>query len=202
MVRLGEKAVLLSRESVRFPIELHPPPGFLPEDPQTWPEVDGRLEYVGGRLLFMPPCGDEQGDVAMDVALILRTWTESHPDYVVSGNEAGILLAGEVRGADAAVWRKQDAAPRTGGYRRVPPLLAVEVAGRDEGAETLRDKAGWYLARGVSVVWLVFPASRDVLVVDAGGERRVNAPESLPPRADLPGLTPPVAAFFAQLASR
>src|SRR5438128_9527336 len=36
---------------------LGPPEGFRPEEPASWPRIDGRLEWVGGRLLYMPPCG-------------------------------------------------------------------------------------------------------------------------------------------------
>jgi hypothetical protein len=34
----------------------------------------------------------------------------------------------------------------------VPPVLAVEVTGREEGERQLRDKARWYLGAGVPVV--------------------------------------------------
>src|SRR5437773_12402391 len=46
--------------SVRFPVELTPPDGFDPARLETWPRVAGRLEWVRGRLLYMPPCGDRQ----------------------------------------------------------------------------------------------------------------------------------------------
>jgi hypothetical protein len=64
---------------VRYPVELHVPPGFKAEDPLTWPHLDGRLEYVGGRLLYLPPCGDVQQDVAMEVAWLLKGWSRQHP---------------------------------------------------------------------------------------------------------------------------
>lgn len=82
---------------------------------------------------------------------------------------------------------------------RVPPILAVEVGGREEGEPELRAKAQWYLAHGVAVVWLVLPKSRDVLVVTAGGESRHRPGERLPPHPALPGLAPAVERFFRQL---
>jgi hypothetical protein len=39
--------------AVRLPVELEPPEGFAPADPDTWPKVAGRLEYVEGKLLYM-----------------------------------------------------------------------------------------------------------------------------------------------------
>jgi Uma2 family endonuclease len=185
---------------VRFPIELRVPPGFRPEDPTTWPPAEGRVEYVGGKLLYMPPCGDVQQDVAVDLARVLRNWSDTQPGFVVGGNEAGMYLDGEVRGADAAIWRRADVEPRSGRYRRVAPVLAVEVAGTDEGEAELRPKVRWYLDHGVHVVWLVLPSSREVLVFEVDRESRHGSGERLPSSAHLPGLGVGVDALFAQLA--
>ena len=81
------------------------------EDPGTWPSVEGRVESVGGRLLYMPPCGDLQPDTVADLAYVLRGWSEVHRGFVVGTTEAGMKLGGEVRGADAAVWLEADATP-------------------------------------------------------------------------------------------
>jgi len=197
-IALADREVRLPRADVRFPVELRVPAGMRPADPGTWPRVDGRLEYVNGRLYYMPPCGDEQQDVASDVTFALRGWSELHGGFVVGSNEAGMILGEEVRAADVAVWRMESGS-RTGGYRRLPPILAVEIAGQDEGESELRTKASWYLSNGVGVVWLVFPARREVLVVRAGGETRYGAGETLPAHHDLPGLAPAVDALFAQL---
>lgn len=50
----------------------------------------------------MPPGADVQQEVAADVVLILRSWSEQHPEFVVGGNEAGMKLGGDIRAADAA----------------------------------------------------------------------------------------------------
>ena len=185
--------------SVRFPIELEPPAGFRPEAPETWPRVEGRLEWVEGRLLYMPPCGDVQQVVAVSVVVVVGVWARQHPEFVVGGNEAGMLLAGDVRGAEAAVWRRADRGPLTGGYVRVPPLLAVEVAGREEGERELRAKARWYLRHGTGLLWLVLPKSREVVVIAPDRERRYGAGERLAAEATLPDLQPEVDEFFFQL---
>ena len=200
MARLAYPDVIPVPESVRFPVELEPPKGFQPEDPASWPDVEGRLEWVGGRLLFMPPCGDVQQGVAVSVAVVLGTWGEAHPEFFVGGNEAGMLLQGDVRGAGGAVWRFEDLGRLTGGYVRIPPLLAVEVAGREEGEPELRTKATWYFAHGVGVVWIVLPHSREVVVLTMEGhDSRHGSGSTLPPIDALPGLAPPVDRFFSQL---
>jgi Uma2 family endonuclease len=183
---------------VRFPVELRAG-GFAPEQPSTWPKLEGRLEFVGGRLLYMPPCADYQQDVAMDVAFILRSWSEAHPQFIVGGNEAGMKLGGDVRAADVAVWPASTATPRSGRVRTVAPVLAVEVSGEDEDEQALRAKARWYIEHGVSLVWLVFPDVREVLVISAASEERFVVGQTLPSDERLPNLEPAIAQFFVQL---
>jgi Uma2 family endonuclease len=189
----------LGSRHIRFPVELRPATSFSVERPGTWPTLPGRLEYVGGRLLFMPPCGDEQQDVAIDLARVLGNWAITHPGFVVGGNEAGMLLGGDARGADAAVWRKASLGRHTGGFRRVPPVLAAEIAGLDEDEEQLRTKVGWYLSHGVEVTWLLLPRPREAVIITAYGEDRVTGTRRLKKHPSLPGLTPRVADFFRQL---
>lgn len=189
--------VPVPRGAVRLPIELPPPDGFRPDDPATWPDVEGRIEYVGGRLLYMPPCGEIQQVVVLDVSRVLGEWIRTHEGFRAGTNEAGMVLRGATRGADAAVWRRTG--PPRPGFARVPPILAVEVAGSDEGEAALREKAGWYLEAGVELVWLVLPQARKVVVLAPGAERCFGDGEALAEHASLPGLAPPVAEFFVQI---
>ena len=140
--------------------------------------VVGRIEYVGGKLLYMPPCADTQSYVTKDVTFVSRSWSSEHPGFVVGGNEAGMKLRDDARAADAAVWRRADV-----------------------GLPSLRTKAAWYLSHGVDVVWLVLPDTREVVVLTTLGEGRyaARASERIAPHDALPGLSPEVARFFAQL---
>lgn len=193
-----DEQIVLPR-AIRFPIELIPPEGFDAERLETWPRVAGRLEYVEGRLLYMPPCGDEQQDVVADVVITVGAWVRAHREFVLGTNEAGMRLSGTTRAADAAVWRRADMGAHTGGLRRVPPVLAVEVAAQDEPEHVLDEKARWYLSVGVEVVWLVLPASREIVVHTASGAGRFESGAQLPEHPSLPGLTPRVEDFFVQL---
>lgn len=185
--------------ATRFPVEVEPPPGFQPDQPATWPKLPGRFEYVAGRLYYMTPCGGIQGSVVGSVAGLLEDWVANHREFHMATNEAGMNLEGDVRAADAAVWRRDQLGTVTSGYARVPPVLAVEVAGEDEGDEQLRAKAAWYQAKGVAVVWLVPPETRQVIVLRPAGESTHGHDDTLPAAPELPGLTPPVARFFRQL---
>ena len=195
---LGDDDIRLRRAGVRFPIELRPE-GIRADDPTSWPAVDGRLELVDGRLLYMPPCADVQQYVAVDVAFALRSWSERHPGFLVGANEAGMKLGGDVRAADVAIWRQAEVGVPRGGLQQVPPVLAVEVAGQDEDESVLRLKARWYLDRGVQQVWLALPQSREVVVLTPEGEARYASGDRIAARPELPDLSPDVDHLFAQL---
>jgi Uma2 family endonuclease len=193
-----DETIVLPR-AVRFPVEFLPPRGFDPDDLATWPRVDGRLEHVDGRLLYMPPCGDDQQYTVTDVVIVLGAWVRGHRDYVLGSNEAGMRLGGDTRAADAAIWLRREVSPRTGGFQRVPPVLAVEVGGVDETEEDLLAKAEWYLSVGVATVWNVVPQARVVIVVTRAGATRHEAGAVLPEPAGLDGLRVAVADLFVQL---
>jgi len=195
---VDDDEIVLRKSGVRFPVELRPV-GFVPDDLSTWPDAVGRLEYVEGRLLYMPPCADVQQEVAVDVVHVLSSWMQGHPEFVVGANEAGMKLGTDIRAADAAIWRRADVGPSTGRLRHAPPLLAVEIGGVDDDEPAMRDKARWYLQHGVKVVWVVLPDTREVLVLGKDAESRHARGQHLPQIAEIPDLSPDVGSFFLQV---
>ncbi len=187
--------VPVPRGSVTFPVVLRPPRGFKASRPSTWPTVEGRLEFSKGSLLYLPPCGEEQSSVAASVAWVLVDWARKTPGFEVGGNEAGVILDGEVRGLDGGIW-KSSGKKRTNRFRRTAPLLAVEVQGEEETVDSLRAKAAWYLDHGTTTVWLVLPSLNVVLVVTEAGEKKLRERDRLPEPAGLRGLHPLVADIF------
>ncbi len=185
--------------SVRFPVELTPPEGFDPARVETWPDVGGRLEWVAGRLLYMPPCGQRQAETAADVVVTLGIWARSHLEFVVGTCDAGLHAGDDTRGADAAIWRRADVRPVSAGFSTVPPILAVEVAGRDERERELRDKARWYFGAGVPIVWILLPDERQVIVLTPHAESCHGIGGRLPEDQRLPGLAPTVDELFGQI---
>jgi Uma2 family endonuclease len=195
---LYDETITLPR-AVRFPVELIVPAGFDAERPETWPVLAGRLEYVDGRLLYMPPCGQLQQYTVTDVVITLGTWLRQHPDFVLGTNEAGMRLLQSTRAADAAIWGRADLGPLHSGLARVAPILAVEVAGADEDEDRMREKADWYLRAGVRIVWIVLPDAREIVVITGTGMERYHRGETLPEHPALPGLAPRVDEFFYQI---
>jgi Uma2 family endonuclease len=185
-----------------FPVEMRIPEGFEADDLATWPRVAGRIEFVQGRLWYMPPCDDVQQEVAAAVTHALVAWAEAHAGFVIGSNEAGMKLGGDVRAADAGVWRRAEVGPPRGRLREAPPVLAVEVAGGDDDEVALRAKTRWYLEHGISVVWLVLPERRQVIVVTGAGETRHVPGDRLAEHPVLPGLSPAVGSLFVQIDRR
>jgi Uma2 family endonuclease len=186
---------VVPRIAVSLPLVLPEPDGFVAVNIQTWPQVVGRLEFVGGRLEYMPPCRKNQQRVAVDVVTELNIWRRAHPEFIAGANEAGMLLGGEVRGADVAIWRAGE--PAGNEFARTPPVLAVEICGEDEALDTLLAKAAWYLDHGVVIIWTVVPETRRVHVTTSTGTIVVE--DRIPESPALPGLAPLVADFFRQL---
>jgi Uma2 family endonuclease len=199
---LDRDDVMQVPSSVLLPIELAPPPEFDPARPETWPRVEGRLEWVGERLLWMPPCGVRQFTRVWDVVGAIDAWLRLHPEFVGGTNEVGLLLDGDVRAPDVAVFRTGDVDGSSRGFARLAPVLAVEVSGAQENETSLREKARWYLAKGSEVVWLVLADSTEVIVLTAAGERRCGLDDVMPEHPSLPGLTPRVGEFFRNLTPR
>jgi Uma2 family endonuclease len=146
----------------------------------------------------MPPSGPLQQGVSVDIVVLLRGWAVRRRGFFVGANEAGMLLGGEVRAAEAAVWRRRGLGRLTTKLATVAPILVVEVAGRDDGESELRDKAAWYLRRGVQIVWIAIPETLEVIVLTLAGESR-HRRGRLPRHAALPGLVPRVPEFFRQI---
>ena len=185
--------------SVRFPVELMPPNGFDPARIETWPRVVGRLEWVDGRLLYMPPCGRWQAVTVADVVVVLGNWARSHPGFVVGTNEPGLHLGDDTRAPDASIWCRADLGKLTSAFATAAPILAVEVAGRDEREPELRAKSRWYLRKRVPIIWIVLPERREVLVVTGAGESRHRTGDRLPSDSRLPDLSPAVEDLFIQV---
>jgi hypothetical protein len=61
-------------------------------------------------------------------------------------------------------------------------------------------KARWYLEHGVSIVWIVLPDTREVVVVSPSERVRWKRGARLPPHPALPDLVPAVDELFTQIA--
>jgi Uma2 family endonuclease len=130
---------------------------------------------------------------------VLTAWAHDRDEISVLTNEAGMKLGDDVRAADAAVWRAADLPDDPDVLPRRPPLLAVEVAGRDDTEPQLRTKAAWYREHGVPTVWILLPTTREALVIADDRELRFGRDDRLPSPTALDDLSPTVASLFRQV---
>ncbi len=100
------------------------------------------------------------------------------PDLSFVAIEKGVLV-------------KQGAAPYM-------PDLAVEVQSPGQNDKFMADKAAYYLANGVRMVWLVYPEKRLVEALTPDDRRLLNDADTLEGGVVLPGFSLAVCDIFAE----
>lgn len=166
-------------------------------------------ELVEGRLVRMPGVGGGHGRINFKVASQLDSFVEQHRLGTVLVGEIGFLLSrpGEpdtVLAADVAFVRNEHVpareSPEWASYWRVAPDLVVEVVSPSQFRPEMAAKALAWLKAGARLVWLLWPAQRQVDVWRAGDVRpaaTLGSMDTLDGADVLPGFTVPVAGLFA-----
>jgi Uma2 family endonuclease len=143
------------------------------EEFARWPE-DGRWKYelVSGRLVRMPHASGGHGYIALRLAAALLAFVEERQLGYVLAAETGFILtqagdAGETELAPDVAYVQAGRAPRPNSPDwfkpwRLAPDLAAEVASPDQYRPEMGEKARYYLAVGVKLVWILWPKRRQV----------------------------------------
>ena len=168
--------------------------------------ADRRFELHEGEIVKMDPSGEIHGSIALTIGTYLRLYLMKHP-LGRATVEAGHYAQSDdstLLGPDVA-FRRLDVStePPVPGFVSQMPDLAVEVKSPNDSYRQMRRKAGLYLDRGTSIVWLVYPERREVEVcaLDAHGEiayETVGADGELSGGDALPGFTLDLSRVFAQ----
>ncbi|MGH2460627.1 MAG: Uma2 family endonuclease, partial [Chloroflexota bacterium] len=136
--------------------------------------------------------GLEHGGIESEVAFVLRSYLSDHP--------IGRVVTGEVlcrlkrdpdtsRAADVAFIRKERLPEEhlTPGPFEGAPDLVVEIISPNDTASEVQRKASEWLEAGAAVVWLLYPATRGVLIgrpngssPELRGDAEVDAEPVLP----------------------
>ncbi|MBM3941783.1 MAG: Uma2 family endonuclease [SAR202 cluster bacterium] len=134
---------------------------------QLYSSKEGHFELVKGEVVEMPPPGWNHGGVASNISSELRFFVRRH-DLGRVVVETGFRLMSQpdnVRGPDAAfVVTERVPEPGFSGYFQGPPDLAVEVVSPNDTASALDEQVQEYLRSGAQRVWVVYPATRTVVV--------------------------------------
>lgn len=180
----------------------------LPVVPYREPvRLPDKYEVVFGRILEVRPMSAYAGEVAnrlnREVLLFLMANDIGQP-----GVERGHRIplpedGGRNRVPDWSFvsyerWPKDRPFPFTGNFRDVVPDIAVEVVSPTDPADELMVKVWEYLRGGVRLVWVVYPAARQVHAFRAGSRdvRVYLAEDELDAGDVLPGFRTAVGPLF------
>ena len=164
---------------------------------------EGNFELVRGEIVELPPAMPKHGVVCANVAGSLWDYgRRSGYGYALSNDSAVVTERDPdtVRGPDVcfyshARWPRADVDK---GLPPVAPDLAVEVVSPGNRAAKISTKIAEYQAVGTLLVWVVYPASRTVVIHRLDDEppivlRDGALIENLP---ELPGFRCSVSDFF------
>ncbi len=133
---------------------------------------DRHFELEEGEIVEMSLPGQRHGVVCGNASWILGSFTRQRKKGFVCTNDTGLILERDpdtVRGADVALY---DEAKRYDElnikYTEGLPLLAVEVLSPNDRPGKMMRRIGQFLAKGVSLVWVLDPEARDVTVFRQG----------------------------------
>ncbi len=133
---------------------------------------DGKAELVRGELRVTPPPGAPHGTAAINLVLMLANHVKANGLGRVFGDSFGYILTQlprTVRVPDLSFVRA-DRLPPEGigpGLLRFAPDLAVEVLSPSESASELEEKLADYTVSGTRLIWVVDPARRTVMILNA-----------------------------------
>lgn len=196
------------------------------DDLLALPEDRWRYELIGGQLVLRPQADLRYAMIVSGLAEALRLWAASADTRGTGGTtlaETGFVVSAP--GALDTVYvaalayvrgRRAEAggdAAGTGSVRLVPDLV-VEIASPTQQREELAARASRWLSAGVRLVWVIWPARRQVdvwrlagdgeLAGDGGDGAKAGTPiatpyavhQTLQELVELPGFSYPVAHLF------
>lgn len=170
---------------------------FTAQHLERMPDDGFRYELWKGELRRMTPTGARHGVVLINVALILREYQQTRGGLVVGG-DVGFQLSKDpdtVIAPDVAyIGSRRAKGGVPVGFFEGAPDLAVEVVSPGNTSEEIERKADAFLAAGASVVWIVNPETRRVVVHP---DREVLRDDDVLEGGNvLPGFSCPVRRLF------
>lgn len=167
----------------------------LPEDGQ-------RHELVRGEVRTMPPAGGEHGLIAGVLFGHIYNHVRTNRLGYVFAAETGFRIERDpdtVRAADVAfvaAGRFPEGRPPVT-FPDLAPDLVVEVVSPSDTAAAVEEKVQDWLRAGVRMVWVVYPATRSVMVYRSLSEVKVLTEDAVLEGGDvLPGFTYPLREVF------
>jgi Uma2 family endonuclease len=170
------------------------------EDVARLPDDEFRYELIRGVLYRIPPPMFRHGRVVMVVGAHLYHFVEEHGLGVIS-DQSGFIFERNpdtLLGPDLAFVQRARIPADENTYPAVAPDLVIEVASPSQTGPSIEEKTAIYLAAGVRLIWIVYPARRTVRVYRADGTERLLTENDVIDGEDvLPEFQLPVSRLFA-----
>jgi Uma2 family endonuclease len=170
----GKRATSMSEATLAAPWAEAVPGAPYPmsqEDFNRWPDDGWRYELVRGHLVRMPMNSGGHSFIAIKLAVAFVAQC-GHLGYGL-GADVGFILdvpgkEEPVRLSPDACFVRRERAPAESDYKaffapwRVAPDIVAEIVSTNDKAKGVNDKARLWLAGGVKLVWILWPALRRV----------------------------------------
>jgi Uma2 family endonuclease len=166
------------------------------------PENEGKhWELVRGEVVEMSRPGERHGYVCLKIGALLLLYAERQGKGYPAGNDPGVLLERDpdtVRGPDIVFFDKpkeyEELNPK---FIEDAPILAVEVLSPNDRPGKVNARISEFLASGITMVWVVDPEAKDVIVCRAGRPHvTLQSHQELSGDDVLPGFSCRVGDFF------
>ena len=167
---------------------------------------DGKAELVRGELRVTPPPGAPHGVAASNPVFMLTAHVRGHGLGRVFGDSVGyelVRLPRTVRVPDGSFVRAERLPPEGigPGLFKFAPDLAIEVLSPSETASELEEKLDDYLLSGTTLIWVVDPVRRTVMIVAADAPVRwLRENDTLDGGTVVTGFTRAVSDIFEGIA--
>lgn len=175
---------------------------------------DGQYQYelVEGRLVRMAPTGLEHRDVWIRLFRALDRYAEGLSGALVTPPDTGFRMTQPGKGetvlspdigfisAERAATLPAEGTPERRRFLPLAPDLAAEIASPDQYQPEMAKKAALYLDSGVRLVWVIWPAARQVGVWRPGSSQpfaMLGIGDMLDGGEALPGFTLPIVRLFS-----
>jgi Uma2 family endonuclease len=136
------------------------------------PDDGKRYELVKGELRETIPAGARHGSVAARLTALLGQHVRAESLGIVLAAESGFRISrgpDTVRAPDTS-FVARERVPGGGppeGYWDLAPDLVVEVVSSNDTASEVQSKVQMWLESGVRLTWVVYPATRFVMVYES-----------------------------------
>ncbi len=164
------------------------------------PADGSREELVRGEIVTMSRPNLRHAYIQLTIGMLLRNFVKPKGMGWVF-TDGGVVLERDpdtLRGPDVCFYSLARLPDVPDSFGEVPPDLAVEVNSRNDRRRAIQEKISEYITAGTTLVWVVDPVARTVMVYDGSLHGvELGEDDTITGGDVVPGFACKVAEFFA-----